>query len=54
MQLILDESNYDAALKAQQTVFFNDWLIYNENGDGDLHILTGVAVQDLHSNGNDI
>jgi hypothetical protein len=51
-----DESNNDAALRLQskQGSIFNDWMIYNENGDGDLHISNWRGSSHSNSNENDI
>jgi hypothetical protein len=48
-----DESNHDAALRLQskQGPLFNDWMIYNENSDGNLHISNWTNTS--HSNGNE-
>ena len=51
-----DESNNDAALRLQSRVgnWFNDWMLYNENGDGNLHISNWVGTSHSNANENDI
>jgi hypothetical protein len=51
-----DESNHDAALRLQskQGSIFNDWMIYNENGDGNLYISNWRGSSHSSSNENDI
>ena len=51
-----DESNHDAALRLQskQGSVFNDWMIYNENGDGNLHISNWAGTSHSDANENDI
>jgi hypothetical protein len=51
-----DESNHDAALRLQskQGPLFNDWMIYNENSDGNLHISNWTGTSHSNSNENDI
>ena len=51
-----DESSSDAALRLQskQGSTFNDWMIYNENGDGNLHISNWRGSSHSNANENDI
>ena len=51
-----DESYHDAALRLQskQGSIFNDWMIYNENVDGDLHISNWRGTSHSDANENDI
>jgi hypothetical protein len=51
-----DESNNDAALRLQSKdgTWFNDWMLYNENGDGNLHISNWVGASHSTANENDI
>jgi hypothetical protein len=51
-----DESNHDAALRLQSKdgPWFNDWMLYNENGDGNLHISNWVGTSHSKANEDDI
>jgi hypothetical protein len=51
-----DESDHDAALRLQskQGSTFNDWMLYNENGDGHLYISNWRSNSHSNSNENDI
>ncbi|MFT6868381.1 MAG: hypothetical protein ACJA08_003234 [Cyclobacteriaceae bacterium] len=51
-----DETATDAALRFQskESNIFNDWMIYNENSDGDLHISNWRSSSHSNSNENDI